>query len=341
MKKIFILVIALFLSAATMLSAQMMLQPVASVNLIRPEMISRDQLDEKIEEMRAASPSQTVDEKRVLEIMINDVLVLQGAERAGITIAEQDLNKLILNQKKNIENQLGQLLSEEEFALVLKQAYGLTMEDLKDTYRQSYVVNTYIRSAKGDMIEDIPAPTEAEITSFYKKNAASFINPEYVNISHIYLSKENGTTTKPKEKAESILRTLSFGSKTFDELVIAHSQDDASKFVGGSIGWFAIDDTSSRMSFGDAFMDAVFELEAGEISDVLESKTGYHIVRVNEHTYTRLLALDDKLAPDNTMTVRQYISQSLYVEKQQEAYQLAVSSLVKDLREEAEVTILL
>ena len=124
-------------------------------------------------------------------------------------------------------------------------------------------------------------------------------------------------------------------------MVLEFSQDESSKFLGGDIGWFAIDDSVSRQIFNDTFLDAVFMLETGDVSKVLESKTGYHIVKILDHTYPKLLSLEDPLSPDNTMTVRQYISQTLYVEKQQEVFSAAVSDLVKELRSEAEITILL
>ncbi len=333
--------ILLLLSAVSVLSAQMMLEPVATVNLIRSQMISRDQLDAKIEELSAASGSQDLEEREVLEVMINDALVLQGAERDGIVLRDQELTSLVAEQKKSVESQLGRNLSDAEFASVLNQAYGLSMDDFRQKIRENYIVNAYIRQAKSDMISNVPAPTSAEITAFYRRNASSFINSELVKISHIFITRNTAINSNPQDKASQVLRQLQMGSSTFEELVLSQSQDEETKFVGGELGWFAIDDDQSRSVYGDGFIDAIFELEAGDVSGVVESKLGFHIVKALEHIYPRLLALDDRLNPENRMTVRQYITQMLYVENQQEVYERAVSDLVRELREEADIRILL
>lgn len=321
--------------------SQMMLQPVAAVNLLRSEMITREALDAKVAELQAANSGQAINESDVLDIMINDILVLQGAEQAGIVLLEKDLDTLVANQKGSVENQIGRGLSDAEFSSVILQAYGMTIEDLRTKIKQNYIVNTYIRQEKNEMVSNIPGPSENEILTFHKKNAASFINPEYINISHIFISKSDPAVQNPKEKADSIYRQFEYGTKNYDALVLEFSQDEASKFLGGDIGWFAIDDTVSRQLFNDSFFDTLFLLDTGDISKVLESRTGFHIVKILDHTYPKLLSLDDPLSPDNAMTVRQYISQTLYVEKQQEVFSAAVSDLVKELRSEAEITILL
>jgi parvulin-like peptidyl-prolyl isomerase len=338
-KKITLLFI--ILCTVSSVSAQMMLEPVATVNLIRSQMISREQLDAKIEELSAASGSQDLNEREVLEVMINDALVLQGAERDGIVLRDQELTALVAEQKKSVESQLGRSLSDADFASVLDQAYGLSMTDFRQKIKENYIVNSYIRQAKSDMISDVPAPSSAEITAFYRKNASSFINSELVKISHIFISKNTSLNSDPQDKASQVLRQLQMGSSTFEELVLSQSQDEETKFVGGELGWFAIDDDQSRNEYGDGFIDAVFDLEADDVSGVIESKLGFHIVKALEHIYPRLLTLDDRLSPENRMTVRQYITQMLYVEKQQEVYEQAVSDLVRELRQEADIRILL
>jgi parvulin-like peptidyl-prolyl isomerase len=321
--------------------SQMMLQPVAAVNLLRSEMITREALDAKVAELQAANSGQEINESDVLDIMVNDILVLQGAEQAGIVLLEKDLATLVANQKSSVESQIGRGLSDTEFSSVILQAYGMTIEDLRTKIKQNYIVNTYIRQEKNDMVSNIPGPSEDEIVTFHKKNAASFINSEYINLSHIFISKSDPAVQNPKEKADSVYRQFEYGTKNYDALVLEFSQDESSKFLGGDIGWFAIDDAVSRQIFSDSFFDALFLLETGDISKVLESKTGYHIVKILDHTYPKLLSLGDPLSPDNAMTVRQYISQTLYVEKQQEVFSAAVSDLVKELRSNAEITILL
>lgn len=341
MKKRITLSLLILLVILMPAAAQLMLQPVAAVNLIRSEMISRDALDAKIAELEAANGGQKLNEEDVLDIMINDVLVLQGAERDGIVLSNTDLTKLVNNQKSSVESQLSRSLTNEEFDSVLQQAYQLTLEEFKETLYENYIVNSYIRSAKSDLITNIPAPTEAQIKSFYRKNTANFINPEYTKFSHIYITKSLSTNADPKAKADEIYRKIRYGTSSFDELVVSSSQDESTKFLGGTVGWVAIDDSTKIQAYGESFINALFSLEVNEVSQVIESKAGYHIVKILDHRDPRILGLNDTLNPTSVMTVRQYINQNLYTASQEAVYQKAISELVAELRAEAQITILL
>jgi peptidyl-prolyl cis-trans isomerase SurA len=321
--------------------SQMMLQPVASVNLIRPQMITREELDAFKAEQQMNNNNQTISDIDALDTLINNFLVLQGAERAGIALSENNLNTLVAEQKKSVEAQIGRVISDMDFSSLLLQAYNMTQEDLRIELKQNYMVSTYIRTAKTELISNIPGPTNDEINTYYRKNAASFINPEYIHVSHIFINKNNQIDVDPKEMAESVLTQWEFGQKSYDSMVMEFSQDETSKFIGGDIGWFSISDERNRLIFGDNFIDSIFSIENGVASRVIESNIGYHIVKILEHKQPKLLSLDEQVDPENSMTVKQYISQTLYYEKQQAAYLLAVDEIIKDLRAEAEITILL
>ena len=338
-----ILLVSLFVLGTTMpvITAQMMLQPVAVVNLIRPEMISQEAVDAKMQELKSASSNpQGITFETVLNIMINDVLVLQGAERDGVRLSDAELQALVENQKKSVSSQLGRTITNAELTSILKQLYNLDIDGLKEKMYQSYIVNTYVKKAKPVLVNSAVPPTETEIKDYYKKNAASFINPEYVHVSHIYIPKNDPSVPSPKATLEDARRKITFGTATFESLIIQYSKDEKTKFIGGDIGWIAIDDATKKALLGEKFFDAVFSLDAGDISQVIESNSGFHIIKVLEHTYPKILTLDDRLEPDTVMTVRQYIQQNLYVENQNKAYKNAVAELVKDLRSQAEITIL-
>lgn len=341
MKKRITLSLLILLIILMPAAAQLMLEPVAAVNLIRSEMISRNALDAKIAELEAANGGQKLNEEDVLDIMINDVLVLQGAERGGIVLSDTDLATLVKNQKSSVESQLSRTLTNEEFDAILQQAYQMSLKEFTQTLYENYIVNSYIRSAKSDMITTIPAPTADQIKAFYRKNTASFINPEYSKFSHIFITKSLSTNADPKAKADEIHRKVRYGTSTFDELVVSASQDEKTKFLGGTVGWVAIDDAAEIQAYGESFINALFALEVNEISQVLESKTGYHIVKILDHRDPRILGLDDTLNPTSVMTVRQYINQNLYTANQEAVYQKAISELVAELRAEAQITILL
>lgn len=341
------LITALLVLVTTGAFAQVVLQqPAAVVNLTEPRQITIDELNAKYEDYTAAREAAGVDtssitRERVLNIMINDILVLQGASRDGVTLSETDLDTLVKRQKDSVSSQVGRQLDDAQFEQILTSYYGLTIEEYRKRIFEDYIVNAYVQKAKADVIASAKVPTEAEISSFFKKNAATFINPEYVKLAHIYINKVGRTDAEAKALADRIDRNIRYGVKGFDEQVIEYSNDEQSKFIGGVIGWLAIDDDARKAALGEAFFDAAFSLESGEVSRVVASPSGYHIIKVLEHRMPRLLSLDDTLTPGSVMTVRQYISQQMYQANKDAAYNAAVSALVTDLRGQAEITILI
>ena len=88
---------------------------------------------------------------------------------------------------------------------------------------------------------------------------------------------------------------------------------------------------------GENFFDKVFELEAGDVSSVIESLAGYHIVKVSVHNQAKFLGIDDKTSPTETTTVRDYIKNYIYNQNVSEKFQQAFLSLVNDLKSEASI----
>ena len=78
-------------------------------------------------------------------------------------------------------------------------------------------------------------------------------------------------------------------------------------------------------------------MQPGQVSPMLESNVGYHIVKVTVHTDGNLLSIDDTLNPETTVTVREYIRNILQSQKQQEAVQKALDEIIVDLRSQARI----
>ncbi len=346
-RKLHLSLLMLFIFAVQVVPAQVVLNaPAAVVNLVRSEMITVDELQKKMDtyiaaRTQAGQSSENITEEYVLDIMINDLLVLQGAQRDGITLSDKELDTLVSKQKDSISQQLGTPLDDSQFAQILASYFNLTLEDYRAKIYENYIVDSYIGTSKKEIIDSAKAPSTSEIQAYYKKNAASFINPEFIEVNHIFISKVGRTEADAKVLADKISRNIRYGVKSFEEQVIEYSDDDNSKFVGGTLGWIAINDTTNKMILGDSFFDVAFSLEVGEISSVVKSNSGFHILQLQERRDPKILLLSDTLSPTNNMTVNQYITQTLYTQNQDVAYNAAISSLVSDLRKEAEITILL
>ena len=170
----------------------------------------------------------------------------------------------------------------------------------------------------------------------------AFFQAENVKLAHIYIPKtadaeENAASLKTLEEASA---AISSGATTFEQAVLDYSQDTSSRNIGGDIGWLTADNTVARQGWGDAFCDEVLSMQPGQISGVLESNTGYHIVKVSVHNYGKILGINDPVSPEDTTTVHDYIRQVLYMRNQQAVMNSALQSLLQELRSQAQIRIL-
>ncbi len=123
---------------------------------------------------------------------------------------------------------------------------------------------------------------DAEVKKFYDENAAKFQGDEQRRASHILIgfgvSATSAQKASAKAKAEEILATLKKSPKRFEELAIKESQDPGSAVKGGDLGSFA------RGAMVKPFEDSAFDMKVNQISNLVESEFGYHIIKVTEIT---------------------------------------------------------
>jgi peptidyl-prolyl cis-trans isomerase D len=147
-------------------------------------------------------------------------------------------------------------------------------------------------------------------------------------------SKEDND--KARERALGYERDLKNGTKTFDQLV-ENSDDSSSKYNKGNFGYLRIDDVQRKKLLGDVFFDSVFTLKQGQISGVVKSNMGYHIIRMNTVLEPRVLDIEDKINPDVEATVKQRIENFLLIKKQEDLFKESVEELVNELKKQAEI----
>ncbi|MGM0431586.1 MAG: peptidylprolyl isomerase [Spirochaetota bacterium] len=347
MRKLFTTCVILLLVTMSSATAEVVLEePVAVVELETAETITQAELEEKYEvylsnQAEAGRDTSSISRKDVLNVMINDILILQGAAKEGISLSEDQLDRMVSEQRNNFAQQVGTQLTDQQFNQLLTHYFGLTREEYRQKLKENYLVDTYVRRVKGDMIENVQPPTQAEISSFYKRNAANFINPEYVKLGHVFIDTRSRSDSEARKLAEKISRNIRYGIKSFENQVSEYSDDEDSKSSDGEIGWLAIDDESNAEALGEDFMDTAFSLDVGEVSRPVRSQAGYHVIKVLDHRSPKILSMEDTVSPGTDTTVQQYISQQLLQRKQSEAYNQAISAVLEDLREDADIQILL
>jgi len=343
MKRLIILLITLFVVVNTY--ADLLSEPLASVNLIHPVMITSLEVDQKIELYKkqltnSGMPMQNISRKEMLDSLISSILISQAAEKEGIVVSDIDINRVIQAQKKSAESQIRQKINDEQFKqLIISQtasSWDVYLTGIKDQLLQQ----SYITQNKKSLFESITIPDNEEIENKYNENLQYFFNPEYVRVSMIFIPVLNKTIEKnnnAKSKLEKAFLELKNGSIGFDDAVLKYSEEESIKYRGGDIGYIGRDNQNLKQQLGELFFNRLFKLSVNEISGVLESNTGFHIVKITEKIEPRLLSLNDKITPDNSLLVKDYIRDGIIQEKQQIALSKAIKEINIELRNQAEI----
>ncbi|HBZ07872.1 MAG TPA: peptidylprolyl isomerase [Massilia sp.] len=131
-------------------------------------------------------------------------------------------------------------------------------------------------------VESQVSVSDAEVEQFYKANEKRFVTPEQRTASHILITKAQGA--KPAEeaaakaKAEAVLAGVRKNPADFAAIAKAQSQDPGSAGQGGDLG------VVEKGLFAKPVEDAIYSLKEGEVSGIVASEFGYHIIKVTAVT---------------------------------------------------------
>ncbi len=163
--------------------------------------------------------------------------------------------------------------------------------------------------------------TDDDIKLYYSTKKDEFKLPETVRARHILIRVNNSDTGEDrkrlKAKAEDILKRARAG-EDFAELAKELS-DDASKGKGGDLGYFPRGKAAKQVE------DAAFAMKPGDISDVVESKFGYHIIKIEDRKAADIQPLDE---------VRMKIKQNIFESRQRAHIKEYLDQAVKDEKAE-------
>ena len=115
-----------------------------------------------------------------------------------------------------------------------------------------------------------------DVRRYYDQNIEQFSTPEQVKASHVLIKVAEGTDdAAARKQAEDVLAQARAG-KDFAELAKQHSQDDSNNKNGGDLGFFG------RGAMVKEFEDAAFAMQPGQISEVIKTQFGYHVIKVTD-----------------------------------------------------------
>ena len=200
--------------------------------------------------------------RQLIENLIDRELLYQRAVQRKIQIRKRWVDLAL----KELKDQLGDKSAYQSF---LKQT-GLTDKNLRARIQKGLIVRRWLRR---EVIRQIKV-SEAEMQAFFKQHPEFFQHKERVRVRHILIAYNDQDTAK---RGSALLRMQSIQlmlheNTDFASLALEHS-DDPSKVRGGDIGYL-----EREQLIGD-FADAAFALEPGEVSDVVETRFGYHLIK--------------------------------------------------------------
>lgn len=327
-----ILLVMVTLSAATISS------PAATVNLTKNKVITMDQLNKEVE--LYTNNGVSVQQIDVLNSLIDEILIEQGAARDGYSVTDSEVEQLYANQKKSVEAQAGRTLTDAEFESLVAESYG-SVDEYKSYLKLQYLTQIYVSGAKADVLNNVAEPTENEIKAWYRQNSTNFTLPERVRLSLIAMEKTGNSATDSKKLStlQSCYNDIVSGKITFEKGVQLYSEDTDSLSIGGDWGFMA-DNSTTRTNMGDNFVDTVMLMDAGDIEGVFETPYIYAIVKCTVHLDPTILTLNDTIE-EYGITVREYIRQGLLYQNSQYAFLNAYNELLADLRNQAKINIIL
>jgi parvulin-like peptidyl-prolyl isomerase len=333
MRRLFLFILFSFLFAISAFS-QSGLQTVAVVNLIRSEPITVNQLRTEVQKIEASEGrTSTVAERRqVLDVMINQRLILQAAERDRITVTENELNQYFQNLRSQMAQSIGRQPTDAEFAQEIKSQLGMEVAAYREEVRKQGILEKYIMDKKGDLINSVKMPTEQEIVSEYNIYKSQLVRPDTVRFSMIRVlyGSDAASRTRARELGDRLIREIGSNPSKFDE-VSARSVIPNSGYQAADAGYIPRN-LEARNTIGQNLMDAAFSLRQGQVSSLIEGIEGFYIIKVTENYAQKNLELDDVIQLGTNVTVRNYISQGLYEQRQMSAFTKASEDLIAELR---------
>ena len=327
----------LLVSSLALVGAQTAIdKPAATIKLIRQEVISVRQLKADVEKLqKVTNTTWTPDQIRiVLDNRINSMLFLQYCEREKISVSDTEVNNALTQMKAS----LGANATDADLEKAL-QSSGVFVEP-KTYVKQRLLFENYIKLRRADDLKAaMVQPTADEILKAYDLAKSSLVQPDTMRVSVIYVDTR-GSSDADAKKAKAVLDSVAAVLKTnpskFDEYVLRAG--DAAGYK--AIPSLYIEKTSqNRTLYGSDFFDTVFKLKTGEISGVVQSTTGYRIIRANDFVPQKQLGLSDTIPGNENVTVQQYIAYQLMNDKQAKFLSDAEADLVAKIRKEATIKV--
>ena len=297
--KIKIILFVLFITTITF--SQEVLDRVVAV--VDNEIILQSELDFQASlfaSQRGIDPNSQGLKEQILKSMIDEKLVFAQAELDTIEVTDEEITQQIEYQIQVFQQQYGSLAKIEEM-------YGMSIKQIKRELRDDVRKNLMVQRLREKNFAFLEA-SRREIEGFFEtyKDSLGMI-PEKLKIYHIFRNPKatDRIKNKAKELAQSLLDSIK-GGADFGPLAKQYSEDPGSAVQGGDLGFV------QRGVFYPEFEAAAFAMEEGELSGVVESPVGFHVIQLierrGESIHTKHILIKIKADEDADLETIQYLS---------------------------------
>ena len=211
-------------------------------------------------------------QKQILDQLIEEKLIVDYATKEGVTIPDDQLTARVEEMINDIRQRLG---SEEAFQAELK-SQGLTLETLRERYRQDLRKQMMAQRIVDREIRSKVKVTETDIDTFFKNNQKDLPpKPVQYHLAHILVTPKADQTRRAaaRMKANDVLQRLESGADWM-KMVQQFSEDTSTRSTGGDLG------VVNEGDFDERFEAAIRDLQPGQRTGVVETRFGFHIIEV-------------------------------------------------------------
>ena len=245
-----------------------------TVALIGNESILLSQLEEQVQLMLANGEAPTDEKKmrcRILEQTLQQKLFLNQAKLDSLTISSDMVEAELQSRVDNVLYRMGGQENAEAY-------FKKPLFRLKEDWRAILGEQNLIQQEQRQIVSEVGALTPSEVRRFYKKvdkDSLPVISTQY-RISHIvlYPSKEDAIMEVKEKLLE--FRQRAINGERFSSLAALYSDDKETAMRGGELG------LAPKALFWPAFSDAAVSLKVGQISQIVETPDGYHLIQMIE-----------------------------------------------------------
>lgn len=253
--------------------------------------------------------------KQLIDSYTQQILLQQAQKENGVTVSDKEVEKAWKDACKSAGGA-------KTFKKTLK-TYGYTEDTYKDSLKESLA-----QQKLKDAVAPTSKPKDSEIVDYINENLSKYNDAR--RSSNILIKVDSDASDEDKAaakaKAQECLDKINSGELSFEDAVKQYSDDTGSKDKKGDVGW------DKLTTFVDSYQAALEGLNKGDVSGVVESTYGYHIIKCTDYFHVDNQVDDIKQVPKD---IKKYVSNVVKTQAESTAY----SEWLEQYKKDADITV--